>query len=348
MSADRLAALRRTPIETIAPIVPIGLFCALAVLLAGCGAAATANAPLAKPPVVLPAGASLAGAAAAPAPSTAAAGCNATASLPPSNSLPAPGQMPAGSFMAQIARRGYLIAGVDQNTYLWGYRDPSTGQLGGFDIDMLHEVSRAIFGDPNRIHFAIVPNSQRVPAVQSGAVDIVAETMTINCQRKLLVDFSTVYYDAGQRILVPDDSTITGPQDLAGRRVCATAGSTSLQNLVGLGLRPPVRTVAVVNQSDCLVHLQQGEVDAISTDDTILQGLAAQDPNVKLVGPAFTSEPYGMAISKAHPEFVSFVNAVLARERADGTWATIYRRWLGRLDGGKVPSPPVATYSSGP
>jgi polar amino acid transport system substrate-binding protein len=325
---------------------PIALLSALTVLLAGCGAIGPTEAQLARAPVVLPAGASQAGATTA-APTATGGGCNATASLPPTGPLPRPGQMPAGSFMQKIVERGYLIAGVDQNTYLWGYRDPATGQLGGFDIDMLREVSRALFGDPNRIRFVVVPNAQRVPAVQSGAVDIVAETMTINCQRKMLIDFSTVYYNAGQRILAPANSAIRGPRDLAGRRVCATAGSTSLTNLMALTLKPPVRTVAVTNQSDCLVLLQQGQVDAISTDDTILQGLAAQDPGVRLVGPAFTSEPYGMAISKAHPDFVAFVNAVLARERADGTWASIYKRWLGRLNGGKAPSPPVATYTSG-
>lgn len=329
--------LRRTPIALVA---------VLTALLAGCGAAARPSKLLAKAPVVLPAGASLAVSTPAAGAAGGAAGCNATASLRPTGALPLAGRMPAGSFMAKIAQRGYLIAGVDQNTYLWGYRDPATGQLSGFDIDMLREVSQAIFGDPNRIRYVVVPNSQRVPAVQSGTVDIVAETMTINCDRKRLIDFSTVYYNAGQRILAPASSAITGPRELAGRRVCATAGSTSLQNLSALAVRPPVRTVAVINQSDCLVLLEQGQVDAISTDDTILQGLAAQDPSVRLVGPAFTSEPYGMAISKAHPDFVSFVNAVLARERADGTWASIYKRWLGRFDGGKAPAPPVATYTS--
>jgi polar amino acid transport system substrate-binding protein len=335
--------LRRTPIALLSALTVL-----MAVLQAGCGAGAPANPPLAGAPEVLPAGASLTATTAASGPAAAGAPrCNATASLRPAGPLPPPGQMPAGSSMAKIAKRGYLIAGVDQNTYLWGYRDPATGQLGGFDIDMLHEVSRAIFGDPNRIRFVVVPNSERVSAVQSGKVDIVAETMTINCERKQLIDFSTVYYNAGQRILAPASSAITGPRDLAGQRVCATAGSTSLQNLMALPLKPPVKTVAVTNQSDCLVLLQQGQVDAISTDDTILQGLAAQDPSVRLVGPAFTREPYGMAISKAHPDLVAFVNGVLARERADGTWASIYKRWLGRFNGGQAPSPPAATYGSG-
>jgi polar amino acid transport system substrate-binding protein len=315
----------------------------ITMLVAGCGGSIPAPTVAVSSPNVLPASVSF------DPPSASAAAtnnnCNAVASLPPLTPLPAPGNMPPGSFMAKIEQAGHLTAGVDQSTFLWGYRDPQTGQLSGFDIDMLHQVSQAIFGDPNRIRFVVVPNSQRIPAVQSGAVDIVAETMTINCARKQLVDFSTVYYNAGQRILAPVDSHITGPASLAGKRVCATSGSTSIQNLQTLKVNPPVKPVAAANQADCLVLLQQGQVDAISTDDTILQGLAAQDPNVQLVGQAFTAEPYGMAISKAHPDFVAFVNAVLARERANGTWAAIYKHWLGRFDGGRVPAPPAATYS---
>jgi polar amino acid transport system substrate-binding protein len=93
---------------------------------------------------------------------------------------------------------------------------------------------------------------------------------------------------------------------------------------------------------DCLVAFQQNEVDAISTDDTILAGMAAQDPYAKVIGPKFTQEPYGMAMSKEHPEFTKFVNGVLAKNRADGTWKATYERWLG--DFGAAPSPPAAEY----
>ncbi|MGP0031697.1 MAG: glutamate ABC transporter substrate-binding protein [Acidimicrobiales bacterium] len=265
-----------------------------------------------------------------------------TASSAPPATMPAPGDMPAGSWMSHILARGYLIVGTGQSTYDWGYRDPVTGQLSGFDIDMLRQVSQAIFGSPDRIRFVVVNNDQRVQAVRSGQVDILAETMTINCAREKYVDFSTVYFEAGQEILVPTDSTISGPSDLNGKRVCATFGSTSLQNLVKVA--PRAILWAVQNETDCLVMLQQGQVDAISTDNAILQGLAAQDPNTKIVGPPFTSEPYGMAISKAHPEFTSFVNGVLAQERADGTWAAIYEKWLGP----NPPAPPVATYTEAP
>jgi polar amino acid transport system substrate-binding protein len=92
--------------------------------------------------------------------------------------------------------------------------------------------------------------------------------------------------------------------------------------------------------TDCLVLLQQGGVAAISTDDSILDGLAAQDPWTKIVGPRFTSEPYGLAISKQHPDFVRFVNAVLQRLRANSQWAASYAHWVGT----PVPAPPPARY----
>jgi polar amino acid transport system substrate-binding protein len=313
-----------------------------AVSLGACGTTSQTGVVASKAVDVVPKGAQVVRSS-APAASTS---CDATASLLPPATMPIPGHMPKGSFMAQIQARGYLRVGVDQNTYLWGYRDPVSGQLTGFDIDILRQISDAIFGssDPRYIHFVIVPNADRVQAVQKGLVDVVAETMTINCAREKLVDFSTVYYEAGQRILVPANSAITGPQDLGGKRVCAPAGSTSLENLAAPGMPRNIRLWAVNDTTDCLVMLQQGQVDAISTDDAILFGLRAQDPNTKIVGSAFSSEPYGMAISKSHPDFTSFVNGVLAQVRANGTWTQIYDTNLQSAIGGTAPPPPVATY----
>ncbi|HEY6429706.1 MAG TPA: glutamate ABC transporter substrate-binding protein [Acidimicrobiales bacterium] len=254
--------------------------------------------------------------------------------------------MPQGSYMAQIQARGYLRVGVDQNTYLWGYRDPVTGTLSGFDIDMLKQVALAIFGssDPKYFRPVIVSNLDRQKAVEVGKVDIVAETMTITCERWTLTDFSSVYYDAGQSILVPKNSTITGPQDLGGKRVCAIEGSTSLRNLVKAGMPPHIQLWQVDNETDCLVMLQQGQVDAISTDNAILAGLQAQDPNTKILSSTFSSEPYGMAISKAHSDFTEFVNGVLAQVKASGTWTQIYNNDLAPHISGAAPSPPPVTY----
>jgi polar amino acid transport system substrate-binding protein len=221
---------------------------------------------------------------------------------------------------------------------------------------MVDQVAQAIFGPSwaQHILYVIVPNGKRISAVSSGQVDIVAETMTITCGRQYrppgqkvdpnacCVDFSTEYYNAAQRILVPIGSPIRSVADLAGKRVCAASGSTSLVNLTKQA--PAAKQVELVNQTDCLVLLQQGQVDAISTDDTILEGLAAQDPNLKLLGARLSDEPYGMAISQAHPDFTRFVNAVLAKERTDGEWKAIWTGELGKVLGPSAPPPPAARY----
>ena len=239
--------------------------------------------------------------------------------------------------MARIRARGYLIAGVDQNSYHFGYLSPLTGKIEGFDIDMVRAVAAAIFGNPDKVQYKAISDAQRIPDIQSGAVDIVAHTMTINCQRLQQADFSTVYYDAGQRVLV-EAAAAKGIGDLGGQKVCATAGSTSIGNIAAAPSHP--FPVPVPYWTDCLVLLQQGQVAAISTDDSILAGLAAQDPWTRIVGPRFTDEPYGLAISRQHPDLVRFVNAVLERLRGNGQWAASYARWVGT----PVPAPPPARY----
>ena len=266
--------------------------------------------------------------------------CDPTASLRPDGPLPPPGQMPAGSTMASIVASGRLRVGVDQNTYLFGFRDSFSGELEGFDVDIARQVAAALFGDPSKIQFVTLTSTQRIPALQQNQVDIVVRTMTVTCERWKDVDFSTVYYQAGQRVLVHRDSGYTDLDSLAGKRVCSAAGSTSLRNLANAPSKPV--PVAVRDWTDCLVMLQQGQVDAVSTDDTILVGMAAQDPNTVVRGPRFTDEPYGIAVAKGREDLVRFVNAVLERIRLDGTWAGLYQHWLTEL--GSAPAPPGARY----
>ncbi len=180
-----------------------------------------------------------------------AASCNPKASsLSPSG----PPQVTAGSFMAKIRARGYLIAGVDQNTYHFGFLSPFTGQVEGFDIDMIRAVATAIFGNPDKVVYKAISDNQRVPDITSGAVDIVAHTMTITCARLQQVDFSSVYFDAAQRVLVLKSSTAKSLTALRGQKVCATSGSDSLAVIAAKGAIP----VAVPYWTDCLVLLQQG------------------------------------------------------------------------------------------
>jgi polar amino acid transport system substrate-binding protein len=267
---------------------------------------------------------------------------NPLASFAPPASLPTPGgTMPAGSYMETIQKRGRLIAGVSADTLLLGARNPLNGQIEGFDIDMLKAVSKAIFNDPDKIEYRVITTAQRIPALTDGSVDIVARAMTINCARWKQIDFSTEYYQAGQKVLVAKGSPVKSMTDLKGKKVCAPNGSTSMDKLRTFkGLVP----VGSDTHTGCLVLFQQGKVDAITGDDTILAGLAAQDPYAFVVkAPAFTVEPYGLGVSKKHPEFVRFVNGVLAQMRADGQWKKAYDVWL-KAALGPAPAPPAAVY----
>ncbi len=319
-----------------------GLITALvAAACAGTGASVAVLSASPSPPV--PPGASTVSV--APSGAAGDSSCDPTASLKPAATLPAPGKMPAGTSLATIAQRGRLIVGVDQNTFLFGFRNPQTGELEGFDIDIAKEMAKAIFGDPTKIEFKTLTSAQRIPALLStdpnAQVDLVVRTFSITCDRLKQIAFSSVYYQAQQRILAPTNSGIKGAADLGGKTVCATTGSTSLTKLLSLNPKPVV--LAVSDWSDCLVAVQQGQAAAVSTDDSILLGIKAQDPNLALVGDSLEPEPYGIGIKLGDTAMVRFVNGVLEQLRSNGRWKQIYQTWLGSSD----VSPPVAKYSDG-
>ncbi len=318
---------------------PLLVLLALAALLAGC---ATTAPPTTAPTAVRPTPAGttvLTG----PPPAAPDRSCDPEASLAPGGPAPAAGAMPPGSTMAAIVARGFLVVGVDQNTRPFGYRDPATGALAGFDIELAREMARALFGDPTRIRFRTESSAQRPGNLTSGAVDLVVQTMSVTCARRRQIEFSSVYYEAAQRVLVPRRSAVRSLADLGGRPVCSIAASTSIAAVQAAPSRPIA--VAVPQKSDCLVLLQQGQVDAISTDDTILAGFAAEDPTLEVRGPSVGVEPYAIGVAPQHTDLVRFVNAVLDRLRADGTWARIFTDTYG--GGVPVPAPPAARYRAG-
>ena len=198
--------------------------------------------------------------------------------------------------MAKIKKRGRLVAGVSADTYLLGSRNPLTGRIEGFDIDMVKAVAKAIFGDENKYQLRVITAAQRIPALQEGQVDLVARNMTITCDRWTQIAFSSEYYRSGQKILVRKGSKATSLADLKGQKVCAPRATSSLENLKKLA--PEAMPVEADNHTGCLVLFQQGEVAAITGDDTVLAGLAAQDPYAVVPEQkAFTAEPYGLGIN---------------------------------------------------
>ena len=261
--------------------------------------------------------------------------CNPTASLRPFAT-----KAEADAAVADIRARGRLIVGLDIGSNLFSFRDPVTGEISGFDVDIAGEVARDIFGSPSHVEYRILSSEERITALQQSAVDIVVKTMTITCERRKKVNFSTVYLEARQRMLVPRDSPISKVADLSGMRVCVARGTTSLYRI--RQIVPPPVIVSVVNWADCLVAMQQRQIDAISTDDAILAGLVEEDPYLHIVGPNMATQPYGIGVNLNNTGLVRFVNGTLERIRNDGTWNALYRKWLTIL--GPAPAPPTPKY----
>ena len=291
---------------------------------------------------------------AAPTCTPAEAALNPQRSYEPQGPLPSPDKLPVDSTMAKIRTRGKLIVGVSGDTLLFGARNPLKNQIEGFDIDMLREVANAIFGPDgeSNITYKVITYADRLPNLEAGpdngGVDIVAHTMTINCNRWKRIAFSSTYFDAGQRVLVKKGSGFNNIDELnAGKAtVCAPEGSTNIDLLRrNEGNRfGQLVVLAKPDVTDCLVAMQQGEADGATGDDTVLAGLAAQDPNTEVVGDKFTDEPYGLGMAKDKIDFVQFVNGVIAEMRTDGRWSKIYSKWLVGVLSDTVIDPPPAIY----
>ncbi|MEZ0065771.1 polar amino acid transport system substrate-binding protein [Streptacidiphilus sp. MAP12-20] len=263
--------------------------------------------------------------------------CDKQATVPPSMS-------DSGVDVQRIKARGKLIAGIDTNSYLWGFRDPNTGDLQGFDIDLVHALASSILGDPNAVEFLAVPTDQRIPALQSGLVDVVVRTFTITCAREKSVSFSAPYYVTGQQVLVPGNSTVTGLNDtIKGKRICTAKSSTAEQQLQGSPYK--AQEVPVANQLDCLVLMQLGQVDATITDGALAAGQRAQDESVQLVGPELDTEFYGIAVKLGSRDLVARINAVLESYERSGGWQASYKTWIYGVTK-RTSSPPAAHYTA--
>lgn len=265
---------------------------------------------------------------------------NATQSYSPLPSIPTTAAL-SDDRMRQVMARGYLTVGVSADTYLFGARNPFTGRIEGFDIDIARELAKSIFGSPDRLRLRVITAADRLPLLEKREVDIVVRNLTMTCDRWTRIAFSAEYYHSGQKVLVAKGSPAQTLADLTGKKVCAPTGTSSLEKLRSVSGPIPV---TAANHTGCLVLFQQGKADAITGDDTVLAGLAAQDPYTVVTKAApITAEPYGIGFNKDDIYFVRYANAVLDRMKADGRWKAIYTRWLaGPL--GPAPTPPTSVY----
>jgi glutamate transport system substrate-binding protein len=247
-------------------------------------------------------------------------------------------EFPANTTMGRIQEAGEIKIGVKYDVPPFGFQNPDSGEIEGFDVDLGKAIAEKLGVEPNFIE-AISDN--RIPFLQDGTVDLVLSTMTINQERDMEIDFSEPYYIAEGRILVPQDSDIAGVDDLGGKRVCTALGSTYEETLKEQAPEADLRLVD--SYSECLELIQNGAVDAVSTDDVILTGMIIQDDTLQLVeAEPLTTEPYGAGIKDGDTQFKEFVDGVLQEYKDDGRWAEAYDKWVGQYTN-EPQDPPTMT-----
>jgi putative glutamine transport system substrate-binding protein len=251
------------------------------------------------------------------------------------------------TYQYSLQTKGKIRIGTQEDNTPFSVKNPATGKWDGFDVAYGREIAKAIFGssdDPDKyIEYVPVTSATRIPSLTDNKADVIIKTFTINEDRKKQIDFTDVYFKTGQRILVKNDNTtIKEAADLAGKTVCAQRGSTSEQN-ISTATANAARLLLLDSYPACLLALQQGQADAISTDETILFGLAKADAKTKLVGKYFSTELYGIGVKKSvggdRTGFVDFLNRTQIAMIVNGTWAKLYEQYISPVSFDKKRTP---------
>ncbi len=246
----------------------------------------------------------------------------------------------AGTRMAELNSAGKLRVGTKFDQPLFGQKGLS-GEPEGFDVEIAKIIAAKLGISEDNIEFVESVSANREPFLQQNRVDMVVATYTINDKRKELIDFAGPYYEAGQDIMVAKGNPegIEGPEDLAGKNVCSVEGSTPAENI--RTQYPQAQLTLFDVYSKCADALTNGQVDAVTTDNVILTGLVAGNPEgFELVGNPFTEEPYGIGLAKGDDEFRDFINDVLEESFENGTWAEAWDSTAGAITGEEAPEPP--------
>ena len=253
--------------------------------------------------------------------------------------------VPGSPDFAKMKSAGKVVIGVKEDQPGLGYKDPTTNKYTGFDIEIAKLVAAKLGFGEDKIQYKAVPSAGRESAISNGDVNYYVGTYTINEKRKQQVSFAGPYFVAGQSLLVQKSNTdITGKDSLKGKKVCSVTGSTPIQRVREQGLTEPGNIVELQNYSQCVNQLATGQVQAVTTDDAILKGYAAQEPDkFKVVGEPFSKEPYGIGLPKDDKALRDKVNDILQAALDDGTWQKIYDSTLGK-SGSAATKPTLERY----
>ncbi|MDD4951975.1 MAG: ABC transporter substrate-binding protein [Desulfovibrionaceae bacterium] len=226
-----------------------------------------------------------------------------------------------------VKERGVLVAGVKDAVVPFGYVDPQSNQIIGFDVDICQYLADKL---GVKLDLKPVTSATRIPMVAQGSIDLAAATMTHKISRDDVIDFSITYFMDGQKVLVKKDGGIKGAADLAGKKVGTAKGSTSEKNIKAA--QPDCTVLSFEGYPEAFLALKQGKVSAVTTDSTILLGLKNSDENPEqwaIVGDFIAAEPYGLGLPENESNFRDFVNASLMEMWTSGEYKKIYDKWFG-------------------
>lgn len=226
----------------------------------------------------------------------------------------------------KIKKEKVFKVGINENSKPFAYKDEN-GEIIGFDADLIREISKRVFDSEKIVEFVSITPSNRILSLNSGEVDIVISTMTINQERLRIVDFSNPYFMTGQAVLVNQPSNIRSGKDLNGKKVGIVLGTTSATNIRYIASNAIIK--GFKNYQEALAEFEKGNLDAISTDDVILQGLVADNENYKILPDRYSTEFYGIAFRKdeASKTLKNSVNQALAILEKKGTIRKLEKKY---------------------
>jgi putative glutamine transport system substrate-binding protein len=257
-----------------------------------------------------------------------------------SAAMPTAALAPEGTLLRQIQDRGKLICGTKIDVPTFGYLNPDSGEVEGFEVEVCKAIAAHVFGDPGALETKEADLEDRIPMLNDGRVDVLVSTMTITADRLKAIDFSDVYYVAGQSLLVPADSAIASVDDLQGKAVGTVKGTTSETNLAALSEERGLGVDVVLFDTlyEAVPAMDAGRVEAVTADDVILYGFVGREPEKwKVVGGQLSAEPYGVGVKKGEAELLQAVNAVVHDLKTTGKWQDLYAKWI---PAGAAPAPP--------
>jgi len=233
-----------------------------------------------------------------------------------------------------VKNRGVLIVGVRYDAPGYGWMNPKTGKVEGFEIDLAHYIAEKIVGSPDKVEFTEVGTESRISMLQQGDVDVVLSTMVATPERRKAIDLSNYYFPNALTFMVTDNSTFSGDvKDIRGKTDCVLVGGTAQQLLLSVATPKygitanDTKVIFLPGTAECIEALKSGRADFMFNSQLVEAALAKQTPGLRILSQFVMYSPWAVGVAKGNPELLAAVNAAITAAYNDGTWATLYRKW---------------------